>query len=429
MVAQDALKVKDSNPDKPEVSFGTVDGWTVYQQGGAFKVSLPADEGHPVNNPVRHVRGKVNGYSRQSAHRLRSLCNRIDHSSYPGALFLTLSFDDDHYPASAAEAHRKLDTFCKWLARRFSDHETTRPAKEQKHAPILWRLEFGEETGRAHFHLLVFAGDWVDADTYRSAWGQGFIKVKWSDSRNVWRYVAKYVGKAVEDVAEAPAEGVAATGAQADALSADAAPAAVVPVDLIPAHISPQGYRRWDTTGRIWGIRNPENLVLAPLRWQKIDEDDPFIQRALIILRRRMRNWQKSHRMDKLRSRWRTECEEHFKIEAKIHAQGMSVLSLAPVDFGTWMQRRKQMRGTKGFGDSRVMKSFRIQYGIPKLGRWLSHEDWRRWSIFTPQDWDMMGMLFTIAEELRRDAQDVADGVYQEWKQAAHTGRPSLCGV
>lgn len=52
---------------------------------------------------------------------------------------------------------------------------------------------------------------------------------------------------------------------------------------------------------------------------------------------------------------------------------------------------------------------------------WLSHEDWRRWSVFVPQDWDLMKMLDEITAELRAEEQDRADGLYQPWKEATHS--------
>lgn len=245
--------------------------WELLQQGGYFKVTLPA--GKQVNQYVnRPVRGKIRGYSRASRHRLSSLCNRIQHSSYLGALFLHLTFAEDKLPEDAEEAHHLLDNFCKWLSRRFNE------------APIIWRLEFGEENGRPHFHLLVFANEWVDSSIYEKAWGHGFIRVNWRQSDKVWKYLAKYIGKEQKEEEEQ----IATDGVP---VARDGVDVAVGQVNLYTGYISPKRKQQWKYSGRPWGIRNQKNIKMASLNHQRIAKFHSVDEKVIIRLRRIMRKW------------------------------------------------------------------------------------------------------------------------------------------
>jgi len=156
----------------------------------------------PALNPPRGTRGPITDFTRKARKRLADHLSAIDRTAVRYLpLFITLTYPKE-YPVTCAETKRHLDTFCKWLVRRYP------------HAAAVWRLEY-QTRGAPHFHLLVYNVQYIHyaqiARHWAKAVGSGLAahiaagtQVQRIRSwRGVQAYVAKYICKAGEIPAEA----------------------------------------------------------------------------------------------------------------------------------------------------------------------------------------------------------------------------------
>lgn len=101
----------------------------------------------------------------------------------------TLTFNDDHLPASRAEAFRVVSQFLH------------RSAYFDKRTPYLFVIERGTRGGRLHAHILV--GRWIDSRSLAAEWKRGYVDVRrlvakrggGSAAERAARYASKYVSK------------------------------------------------------------------------------------------------------------------------------------------------------------------------------------------------------------------------------------------
>lgn len=113
-------------------------------------------------------------------------------------MFLTLTYDDDHLPDDEDLHYEDVQKFLKKL----------RFAYKDKKIRFFCTGEYGEQTGRPHWHLLLY-GVWFedtkrvnqesknfDSRIARRLWPQGNITIQEVNAKTT-RYVAKYVVKKI----------------------------------------------------------------------------------------------------------------------------------------------------------------------------------------------------------------------------------------
>lgn len=260
-------------------------------------------------------RGKVRGRSKASRRRFQTTMARVDLSAVKGCLFITLTW-------AALPGHsdmaRYLDSYLKWLSRRFGG------------APIAWAKEPGGKNGRWHFHLCVFAREWIHVSIYQQAWNHiaghfaGNVDVEFKQDSNVVRYMAKYLSK---EVSVWDAKSTAALTIKDAPVAACVEAAASSLVDLDTIHISPQADDKGEETGRTWGWRMYKKLPLAVVRRMRITLDTAHrIRRVLRGLEKAQKRQSRDHWAGKVRG---------FK---RIAVGGNKVyVSRGDVDFPDWM--------------------------------------------------------------------------------------------
>jgi hypothetical protein len=231
---------------------------TLITSGAVVRLRLPEDRPWNAVETAGKVpgggatRGIIRGRSKASRRRFQQEMGRVDLSCVKGVMLLTLTWAAGAVPGHP-DQQRFCDNYLKWVDRRFNG------------APVAWAKERGTKKGRWHFHLVIFASDYVTCEAYQRAWNRiagdyaGNVDVAFKKDSGVVRYLAKYLSKEVGvwqdddsiDAAGVPAQaGVAASGA----------------VDLGTAHIPP----REGHTGRTWGWRFYQKLALAPVKMLKI---------------------------------------------------------------------------------------------------------------------------------------------------------------
>lgn len=117
----------------------------------------------------------------------------LESRTAPVTYFLTLTYDDLHYPGEL----KKRDTQLFW--------------KRFRHkVPCRFFLcgEYGDRFQRGHYHAVVFPLSFILQEEFeaaaRAAWGNGFIQCRLAD-REAFRYVAKYTVKSVGNTPEGKA--------------------------------------------------------------------------------------------------------------------------------------------------------------------------------------------------------------------------------
>ena len=92
---------------------------------------------------------------------------RLLHTNFTAKdLFVTLTYNDDHWPVSVEEAQRLLQNFLRRLKRRY--------AKLEAELKYVYILEKDQENGRLHVHMVVSGG--MDEDNLASLWGMGEVR-------------------------------------------------------------------------------------------------------------------------------------------------------------------------------------------------------------------------------------------------------------
>lgn len=98
------------------------------------------------------------------------------------ASFLTLTYDESHYPVDGNLSVRDMQLFFKRLRLDLA------PLKVRYY----YAGEYGPSTMRPHYHAIVFGLDPDCVELVRDAWGQGFVKVGTVTPASL-RYVVGYI--------------------------------------------------------------------------------------------------------------------------------------------------------------------------------------------------------------------------------------------
>lgn len=203
----------ESVPAVPGVSVGGNHGlsspslWSSSDVSDSSQGSTPAPNWNSdVRVPCREpfvINGTVTGCGRCLACRSRAARiwgNRImlEMSGYGENLFITLTYDDAHLPLEGSLHKRQFSAFIKRLRKRIEYHTKTR-----------FRFfacgEYGTNTGRAHYHAILFGlGLWAEY-IIRDCWKFGFSHILPAD-KGAGPYVAGYVVKKLNAVDRSPRE-------------------------------------------------------------------------------------------------------------------------------------------------------------------------------------------------------------------------------
>lgn len=147
--------------------------------------------------------------------RRRDWGTRLYHESllHRRSAFLTITYSDDHVPADHKLNPDHLRDFLSEV--RTFIHKRDRKLSIPRDRKVGWYAvgEYGETTGRPHYHAVLFGEDFLEDATfmreegesllYRSPilgalWGKGFVDVGRVNPGSC-NYVAKYVSKKVDD--------------------------------------------------------------------------------------------------------------------------------------------------------------------------------------------------------------------------------------
>ena len=113
-------------------------------------------------NPTTEVQQQLN--QRHAEGKLR----RLLHTNFtPLDLFVTLTFDDAHLPASVEEAQRLLQNFLRRAKRKYE-----KMALELKY---IYVLEYGQKHDRLHVHLVLSGG--ITRADLEKLWGLGDVSM------------------------------------------------------------------------------------------------------------------------------------------------------------------------------------------------------------------------------------------------------------
>lgn len=108
----------------------------------------------------------------------------------PVTYFLTLTYDDLHYPGELC----KRDTQLFW-----------KRLRHKVKCRFFLCGEYGDRFQRGHYHAVCFPDSYISKEEFEafahSAWGNGFVRCRLAD-REAFRYVAKYTVKSIGNVPE-----------------------------------------------------------------------------------------------------------------------------------------------------------------------------------------------------------------------------------
>lgn len=106
-------------------------------------------------------------------------------------VFVTLTYNDDHYPSNGSLDKKEIQ---KWMKR-------LRKSAEGLGIKIKYYAcgEYGEEGGRAHYHAIVLGLSLSkeDKELIEKSWTFGFVKIG-SVTYDSCRYVAEYISKGLQ---------------------------------------------------------------------------------------------------------------------------------------------------------------------------------------------------------------------------------------
>jgi len=108
-----------------------------------------------------------------------------EYKTWPSSSFVTLTYDNEHYPEDESLSKKELQNYIKRLRKN--------SGKKLKYFAC---GEYGEKHGRAHYHAILFGMDIIadNDDIIRSWQGKGNIDIGTVTFKSC-RYVAKYVYK------------------------------------------------------------------------------------------------------------------------------------------------------------------------------------------------------------------------------------------
>ena len=156
-----------------------------YMEVEIFPVYTKAKGRGNRKKPTSEIQQRLN--QRHAEGKLR----RLLHTNFTEAdLFVTLTFDDAHLPASVEDVQRLLQNFLRRLKRRYS-----KTGAELKYVYI---LEKGEKHGRLHVHMVISGG--MDAEDLAALWGMGEVSADFLQfDENGLAALAKYFTKGDSD--------------------------------------------------------------------------------------------------------------------------------------------------------------------------------------------------------------------------------------
>lgn len=108
----------------------------------------------------------------------------IESQYHAASIFITLTYDDDHYPANGQLNKKVLQD---WLKR-------YRFAIGERRIRYYACGEYGERSGRPHYHAVIFGADVSDEEIICQTWNQGYVQVSDLTPARA-EYVAKYTTK------------------------------------------------------------------------------------------------------------------------------------------------------------------------------------------------------------------------------------------
>lgn len=119
--------------------------------------------------------------------RSREWSTRLIHqlATTPDALFVTLTIDDDNILANDL-SKRDLQLYLKRLRKG--------TIKTVKYYAI---GDYGDKTGRAHYHLIIFGLNFSDQELVKKSWTKGYVDVGTVTVESI-RYVTHYIIDAVK---------------------------------------------------------------------------------------------------------------------------------------------------------------------------------------------------------------------------------------
>ena len=152
-----------------------------YMEVEIFPVYTKAKGRGKRKKPTTEIQQRLN--QRHAEGKLR----RLLHTNFTVFdLFVTLTFDEAHLPASVEEAQRLIQNFLRRLKRRY--------AKLEAELRYVYILERGEENGRLHVHMVV-SGDLGREDLLK-LWGMGAVSADYLEfNEDGLAALAKYFTK------------------------------------------------------------------------------------------------------------------------------------------------------------------------------------------------------------------------------------------
>ena len=167
----------------------------------------------PIEVPCRQCTGCRIDHAAQWSLRLAHELQTQGNHGY----FITLTYDDDHLPGDRSLDHHHVQLFIKYLRREFPDLKIT----------YFVCGEYGSQTQRPHYHLIMFGFSLDDLKFYRSGkgvdgqkyklynsetldrcWKRGHVVIGYANQQSI-NYTARYMLKELdfaEDYAVADAE-------------------------------------------------------------------------------------------------------------------------------------------------------------------------------------------------------------------------------
>lgn len=115
---------------------------------------------------------------------------RLELQEHAGAAFTTLTYDEKNVPPTLNK--RDLQLFLKRLRKRYARQSPTRNVR------FFACGEYGETTGRPHFHAILFGSSTADAQAIQKAWPHGHTMTVEANIKTI-NYVAGYTAKKLGD--------------------------------------------------------------------------------------------------------------------------------------------------------------------------------------------------------------------------------------
>lgn len=113
---------------------------------------------------------------------------------WDSAVFITLTYDDDHLPEDSSLHKETLQDFFKHLRKKLTINDHGKIDYTARTIKYYACGEYGEKYNRPHYHAIVFGLSKDDSELIKKCWPYGFIKVG-TVTYDSARYVADYVDK------------------------------------------------------------------------------------------------------------------------------------------------------------------------------------------------------------------------------------------